>query len=101
MNIYQINSENLVLDQPIADTAITAINTQIENRIQNDLEYTFLYDLNTITTNFSNARKNRIRNIVETYFRMNGIQCSDSSNSFVLNIKWFVKNQSSYMKKTV
>jgi|GEM_PF-6884254 len=101
MDIYQINSENLILDRPIADTAITAINNQIENTIQNDLDYSFLYDLNTITIDFSNERKNRIRYIVQNYFRMNGIQCSDLSNSFVLNIKWFNKSKSNFMVKTV
>lgn len=96
-NIYDLYNSTLDDDKTLVDLIISEIKTEIENRTDNNLEFSFEYDMSTILTSSPDIQVDRIRDNIVFYLRNIGIRCQITDVKKLL-IEWIIRENREFMK---
>lgn len=126
-DIYDLYNERLTADQSYVDSCVTAIKAQIATTVSNNEVYDFNFDLTPYIGTLDLASQIRIKDRIIYTFRVIGIGCfilysanqvpnvtssnvqpfainfnsQYITNSLVLKIRWFVRNDTEFAKSYV
>lgn len=97
-NIYDLYNSVLVADKVLVDAILAEIKDEIENRTDNNLAFTFTYDLNDAFTSGELApQKSRVADQIIFMLRAIGIGVTISGDTS-LTITWRIRDDREFMK---
>lgn len=97
-NIYDLYNDVLVADKALVDTIMAEIKAEIENRTDNNLEFTFTYELNdAFVAGELPPQKARVADQIIFMLRAIGIGVTVSGNT-TLTITWRIRADREFMK---